>query len=82
LTAYIVQKGDDDDDDLDSNGGSAVELIWLVLVIRPLSKLPSVELDSLTLTPLLLSSVTAVIVAALFVLFVLFVLLRRSNDIR
>jgi len=39
LTAYIVQKGDDDGDELAIDGGSAFELVWLVLVIRPLSKL-------------------------------------------
>ena len=38
MTAYTVQKGDDGGDDSDSDGGSAVRLVRLALVIRPLSE--------------------------------------------
>ena len=56
MTAYTVQKGDDGGDDSDSDGGSAVRLVRLVLVIRPLSGQLNDKTDSLITHLLLLSS--------------------------
>ena len=52
MTAYTVQKGDDSD----SDGGSAVRLVRLALVIRPLSGQLDDKSDSLIMHLLLLSS--------------------------